>query len=188
MIGQYDENKTHFRDLQKDGGLKGSDEFFTLYEDIEQELENYPVEQFRGKHVWCPCDSPASNFTRYFRDNFKRLGLKRLTSTCLAGQRYDYDGNEETITTLDNGDAFGGCVEDLWQTADIVITNPPFSRKFDFLGKLLDNNKQFLFLCFNVSAGAFDFLTAFTAGKLWLGQHNPIQFMCPDGSLRKVKV
>ena len=32
-----------------------SDEFYTLYEDIADELSNYRA-QFAGKHVICPCD------------------------------------------------------------------------------------------------------------------------------------
>lgn len=164
---EYIEGVTSWR---KPGGLhsfkkiKGSDEFLTYYEDIEKELSLYPVEQFRDKHIWCPCDSPTSNFTRYFCDNFKRLGLKHLTSTCLDSQRFDYDGTTEAITTLDNGDMFGSCVDDLWTSADIVVTNPPFSRKFEFLAKLLKFNKQFLFLNFNTFAGSFDCAMAITRG------------------------
>lgn len=164
---EYIEGVTSWR---RPGGLhsffkiKGSDEFLTYYEDIEAELSLYPVEQFFGKHIWCPCDSPTSNFTRYFRDNFQRLGLKHLTATCLDGQRFDYDGHYESITTLDNGDMFGDCVEDLWRDADIVVTNPPFSRKFEFLSKLLKFNKKFLFLNFNTFAATFYCAQAIVAG------------------------
>lgn len=149
--------------------LAGSDEFLTYLEDIEKELALYHTEQFQGKHVWCPCDGADSNFTRYFKDNFARLGLKRLTATCLGGERYEYDGEIETISTLDNGDMFGSCVKDLWEAADVIATNPPFSRKFEFLSKLLSNRKQFAFLCLNLSAASFDFSIAIIAGQMWLG-------------------
>lgn len=191
MSSIYIEGVTSWRQaggLHNGKTMEGSDEFLTYYSDIEAELALYSEEQFRGKHVWCPCDSPTSNFTRYFIDNFERLGLRKLTSTCLNGQRLDYDGQTETITTLDNGDMFSTCVEDLWANADVVVTNPPFSRKFEFLAKLLGNNKQFLFLCFNVTAGSYDFQRAMLAGKLWIGQHNPIQFMRPDGTPRRTRV
>lgn len=92
----YDPNKTHFRDLLT--RHQGSDEFFTRREDVEKELARYPIEQFNGKRILCPCDSPDSAFTRYFHDNFSRLGLAHLTATCIDGTRYDYDGAEETIT------------------------------------------------------------------------------------------
>lgn len=57
------------------------DEFYTLYEDIAKELVHYK-KQLRGKTVYCNCDDPnKSNFVRYFTDNFKSLGLKRLIET-----------------------------------------------------------------------------------------------------------
>lgn len=59
-----------------------NDEFYTMYQDIEKELVNYP-DAFRDKVVYCNCDSPdKSNFVKYFLDNFDTLGLKRLIATC----------------------------------------------------------------------------------------------------------
>ena len=40
---------------------------------------------FRDKVVYCPCDNyKVSNFTKYFKDNFERFGLKRLISSCYS--------------------------------------------------------------------------------------------------------
>ena len=64
------------------------DEFYTQYYDIEREVECYldfNPNVFRGKSVLLPCDDPEwSNFTRYFAENFERLGLRRLVSTSYA--------------------------------------------------------------------------------------------------------
>lgn len=64
------------------------DEFYTQYPDIEKELSAYldfNNDVFRDKSVLLPCDDPEwSNFTRYFAQNFQKLGLKRLTSTSYA--------------------------------------------------------------------------------------------------------
>lgn len=64
------------------------DEFYTMYYDIEQEMEaylDYNPDVFRGKTVLLPCDDPEwSNFTRYFAQNFEELGLKKLISTSYA--------------------------------------------------------------------------------------------------------
>ena len=58
-----------------------NDEFYTRYEDVEKELENY-LTQFKNKVVYCPCDNYRwSAFVKYFKDNFKFLGLKKLIST-----------------------------------------------------------------------------------------------------------
>ena len=54
------------------------DEFYTLMEDIEKELKYYK-EQFKDKVVFCNCDDfEASNFVKYFINNFENLGLKKL--------------------------------------------------------------------------------------------------------------
>ena len=67
------------------------DEFYTQYYDIEREVEaylDYNPDVFRGKTVLLPCDDPEwSNFTKYFAQNFERLGLKKLISTSYAIER-----------------------------------------------------------------------------------------------------
>lgn len=58
-----------------------NDEFYTQLHDIESELKHYK-DQFRGKVVFCNCDDPyESNFFKYFANNFKYLGLKKLIVT-----------------------------------------------------------------------------------------------------------
>ena len=65
-----------------------NDEFYTQYADIEKEVNaylEYDSDVFRGKTVLLPCDDPEwSNFTKYFAQNFTRLGLRRLISTSYA--------------------------------------------------------------------------------------------------------
>jgi hypothetical protein len=65
-----------------------NDEFYTQYHDIEKEMNAYlefNQDVFRGKTVLLPCDDPEwSNFTRYFAQKFKELGLKKLISTSYA--------------------------------------------------------------------------------------------------------
>jgi hypothetical protein len=65
-----------------------NDEFYTLYHDIEKELDaylEYDPSVFKGKTVLLPCDDPEwSNFTKYFAQKFETLGLKKLISTSYA--------------------------------------------------------------------------------------------------------
>lgn len=65
-----------------------NDEFYTLFHDIEKELNaylEYDPDMFRGKTVLLPCDDPEwSNFTKYFAQKFEDLGLKKLISTSYA--------------------------------------------------------------------------------------------------------
>lgn len=115
-----------------------NDEFYTQLADIEREINAYLAfnpDVFRGKTVLLPCDDPKwSNFTRYFAQNFSRLGLKKLVSTGYAVVRkrelglLPGFGPEEpvderlthgTIFTLD-GDMNGNGVIDL----DDLVGNP----------------------------------------------------------------
>jgi hypothetical protein len=65
-----------------------NDEFYTQFQDIEREVSAYldfDPDVFKGKTVLLPCDDPEwSNFTKYFAQNFERLGLKKLISTSFA--------------------------------------------------------------------------------------------------------
>jgi hypothetical protein len=65
-----------------------NDEFYTQYHDIEKEMNAYlefDEGVFRDKTILLPCDDPEwSNFTKYFAQNFERLGLKKLISTSYA--------------------------------------------------------------------------------------------------------
>ena len=64
------------------------DEFYTQYHDIEKEMNAYldfDKDVFRNKTILLPCDDPEwSDFTKYFAQNFERLGLKKLISTSYA--------------------------------------------------------------------------------------------------------
>lgn len=65
-----------------------NDEFYTQYPDIEKEIGAYlefDPDAFRGRSVLLPCDDPEwSNFTKFFAQNFSRLGLRKLVSTSYA--------------------------------------------------------------------------------------------------------
>ena len=72
-----------------DQSKKGkNDECYTQYEDIQREINaylEYNPDTFRDKIVLLPCDDPEwSNFTKFFAQNFKMLGLKKLISTSYA--------------------------------------------------------------------------------------------------------
>lgn len=108
-----------------------NDEFYTQLADIEREINAYLAfdpDVFRDKTVLLPCDDPKwSNFTRYFAQNFERLGLAKLVSTGYAVERkrelgllpgfgpaepQDERLTHGTIFTLD-GDTNGNGVVDL---------------------------------------------------------------------------
>ena len=78
-----------------------NDEFYTQYADIQKEVNaylEYNPDTFLDKTVLLPCDDPEwSNFTRFFAQNFERLGLKRLISTSYAVESKKYKNYEPTL-------------------------------------------------------------------------------------------
>jgi len=78
-----------------------NDEFYTQYADIQKEINaylDYNPDTFRDKVVLLPCDDPEwSNFTRFFAQNFERLGLKRLISTSYAVESKKYKNYQPTL-------------------------------------------------------------------------------------------
>lgn len=62
-----------------------NDEFYTQFSEIQREINayiEYNPNVFKDKVILLPCDDPEwSNFTKFFAQNFERLGLKKLIST-----------------------------------------------------------------------------------------------------------
>ena len=165
------------------------DEFYTQLPDIEKELKHYR-KHFRGKTVYCNCDDPTiSNFSRYFRLNFAKLGLKKLITTCYknrqteifskhdvedaAGVEYLGNGTEPTIFQLKEDGDFRSreCIE-LLKQADIVVTNPPFSLFREYIAQLVEQDKKFLVIG-NMNAITYkEIFPLIKSGRLWLG-HGP---------------
>lgn len=104
---------------------KHDDEYYTRYVDIENELSSYK-EFFKGKIVYCPCDSKESNFVKYFQNNFDELGLKKLN---FSARDFKSDKSIDTLVK-----------------SDIIVTNPPFSYIREFVKLLIDNHKKFIFI------------------------------------------
>lgn len=126
-----------------------NDEFYTLYEDIEKEIQNYNLE---GKKIYCNCDDYRySNFVKYFKDNFNKLKISYLTASNYdigeCAYKYEYDGVEEKITALKGNGDFRSeeCIAFL-KEADVVITNPPFSLFREYVAQLMEYNKKFLII------------------------------------------
>lgn len=89
-----------------------NDEFYTLYEDIQREINayiEYDANVFKNKTVLLPCDDPEwSNFTKFFAQNFENLGLKKLISTSYAAdskkKEYKFTEGYEQFSLFDMTD------------------------------------------------------------------------------------
>lgn len=180
-----------------------NDEFYTRLEDINDELQHYK-DFFKDKIVYCNCDDGNwSNFWRFFYANFEFFGLKKLIATSyhkddtafkyeyLGGyDRSDYVKNEYLEGVIKtpltgNGDFKSEECLTLLDSADIVVTNPPFSLFREYISTLIEHEKKFLIIG---SLNAITYKEVFPLikdDKTWLGFNYVKEFMQPDGTFKK---
>lgn len=170
---------------------KKNDEFYTRLEDIQKELDNYK-EYFKDKIIYCNCDDIySSNFYKYFKDNFKELGLKKIIATNLSldstAYKTEFDNNsKESRTELrGNGDFRSEECVKLLQESDIIITNPPFSLFREYIAQLIKYNKDFLIIG-NMNAATYkEIFPLFKNNQVWFGYTSPKIFITPDRTEKK---
>lgn len=165
------------------------DEFYTMMSDVEAELQHY-LPFFIGKSVYCCCDHPQySNFFKFFCEHYDEWMLKRVFCTCkrscnepalLAIKQTSSYIISKTLTgdgSFDNEE----CIEIMSQ-ADIIVTNPPFSRSQEFIKLLIQQKKQFLIVCNRNTVVTKAIFPFFLEGKLKYGfgfRGNTANFFIP---------
>lgn len=174
-----------------------NDEFYTQIADIERELKYYR-EHFKGAVVFCNCDDPEwSNFWKYFHLNFEYLGLKKLITTHYDASEptymMEYEGGNDADTSVgkitplkQNGDFRSPeCIE-LLKSADIVVTNPPFSLFREYIGQLMEYKKKFVIIG-NMNAITYkEIFPLIQNNQLWLGngfKAGNAYFKIPDSAV-----
>ena len=152
-----------------------SDEFYTLYSDIEQEITQYNPEIFRDKIVYCNCDDyRKSNFFKFFFDNFEQLGLKKLIATAFCeksrGVVAEVSQDSKHYGRLKGDGDFRSdeCIGYLKQ-ADIVVTNPPFSLFREYVAQLIEYNKSFLIIGSKNAITYKEIFPLIKNNQMWLG-------------------
>ena len=191
--------------LQKARAVK-NDEFYTRYEDVEQELSMYNRSVWKNKVVFCNCDAAiesdgrrASAFALYFLENFKELELKKLICTHYVG-KIDVFNQESTgcMFIKDGCKEFYDYPEDytgsfdhplslkiLKEEADIVCTNPPFSRARDFWKMVIESGKKFLIISNITNVKNDSYIPYFQSKKVWAGYNEVDWFFTPKKELTR---
>ncbi len=153
------------------------DEYYTRMEEIEEAVPNFK-EELEGKRVLLPCDHPKrSLFYKYFKDNFKKYKLKKVTAVTYEGFKYDYDGVNELIEMFD-GDILHDDIDKIIDDSDVIITNPPFSLFGTFFNKI--KNKPFLIVAPVTSLKRDDVFKLIKENKCF-ARGNVAKFKNPQG-------
>ncbi len=140
----------------RNGGA--TDEWCTSLRTVDTELSRH-VEALHGRSVHLNCDGPESMFARWFADHAGMLHLAALTCTrwnpdahtlfqpAASGDRWDWTGAgwEHSHLAGDGSYASRECLQ-VSRRADLVCTNPPFSRFTDYVPRLLDTGADLLVL------------------------------------------
>lgn len=145
-----------------------SDECYTFYNDVDTIVNHFGADYWKNKVVYMNCDDAGqSAFWIYFYNNFENLQLKQIISTHYDGSKLDfsgslfnnqfneydgfivkYDGKKTLrIPPIGNKSNFHGsyndneCMYIAKNEADVIITNPPFS-KFEHYYKCMLSTKK----------------------------------------------
>lgn len=163
-----------------------NDEFYTRYEDIENEVMKYR-RSFKGKVVYLPCDDPAnkqSEFWSFFVNNFDAFGLKKLIATHYdedskaykiwidgdtTGDGYIDDSDALQEDLIGNGDFRSPECTAILNECDIVCTNPPFSMFREFVDWIFTAKKQFLIIGNNNAITYKEIFPLIKDNQMWVG-------------------
>jgi len=181
-----------------------NDEFYTMYEDIEKELSKYDKKIWKNKVVYCNCDdavgkdeNSTSPFALYFLRKFNKLGLKKLICTHYSGPVDLFNqGTKGYIFTKDGFKEFRDypkgysgsfdhplSLKILKEDADIVCTNPPFSRAIDYWDIIIKSGKKFLIISNIANPITKAFIPYFKDNKVWAGYNRVDFFLNPKKEL-----
>lgn len=146
------------------------DEFYTLYSTIDKELDHYK-DFFAHKIIYLPCDNPdKSQFWIYFMDHFEEYKIKELRATYLNGSYTSFNGKDTQREELEEGGSFDTdeCL-DLFNSSDIIVTNPPFSLFRSFILQAIYYNKDFIILGNQNASTTKDIFPLFKANQIRYG-------------------
>ena len=169
-----------------------NDEFYTQLNDIAKEMKHYR-KSFSGKIIYCNADDPTwSAFWEYFHLNFEFLGLKKLISTHYnpngTSYKKEYTGGNDADITIGeetplsgNGDYRNEENIEILKTADIVVTNPPFSLFKEYIAVLVETGKDYILIGNKNAYGTKNVFLEIKNDRLSVGFNQPDAFILPNG-------
>ena len=192
------------KDILQKAQRVNNDEFYTRIEDIEKELSMYDKRIWKNKTVFCNCDDAVDNderntsaFALYFLRNFIELKLKKLICAHYDGPVDLFNqGSKAYVFTKDGFSEkkdfpknYSGSFDDplslkiLKEEADIVCTNPPFSRAKDYWRILIDSKKKFIIISNIANVLTPAYIPYFKNNQVWAGYNRVDRFLTPKREL-----
>jgi len=192
------------KDVLQKAQKVNNDEFYTRYEDVEKELLMYNKSIWKNKTVFCNCDDAVddderhtSAFPLYFIKNFNGLGLKKLICTHYSGVLDLFNQGAKGYIFTKNGfrelkeypEGYTGSFDHplslkiLKEEADIVCTNPPFSRAIDYWKITVESGKKFIIISNITNPITPAFIPYFKDNKVWAGFNRVDYFLTPKKEL-----
>ena len=194
------------KDILQKAQKVNNDEFYTRIEDIEKELSMYDKRIWKNKTVFCNCDDAVDNderntsaFALYFLRNFIELKLKKLICTHYDGPVDLFNqGSKAYVFTKDGFSEkkdfpknYSGSFDDplslkiLNEEADIVCTNPPFSRATDYWKILIGSEKKFIIISNIANVLTPAYISYFKDNLVWAGYNSVDNFLTPKRELTR---
>jgi hypothetical protein len=187
------------------------DEFYTRSEDVEKEISMYNKELWKDKTVFCNCDDAfdkdsekrSSAFAWYFYKNFKKLGLKKLICTHFSGKvdlfnqgttayvayiSYTTDGEQikkEFPKNYNGSFDHPISLKILNEEADIICTNPPFSRMQEYWKIVIKSEKKFLIISNVTNVKNQPYMSYIKNNQVWAGYNEVYWFQNPKRELTR---
>ena len=192
------------KDILQKAQKVNNDEFYTRIEDIEKELTMYDKRIWKNKTVFCNCDDAVDNderntsaFALYFLRNFIELKLKKLICTHYDGPVDLFNqGSKAYVFTKDGFSEkkdfpknYSGSFDDslslkiLKEEAEIVCTNPPFSRAIEYWKILIDSGKKFIIISNFTNVLTPAYIPYFQNNLVWAGYNRVDYFLTPKKQL-----
>ena len=188
-----------------------NDEFYTRYEDVEKELSMYNKNIWKDTTVFCNCDDAIDNdddrknsaFALYFRTHFKELGLKKLICTHYAGKVDLFNQGSKAyvayISCTTDGEkiykdypkGYDGSFDHplslriLHEEADIVCTNPPFSRMQEYWKIVVESGKKFLIISNVTNVKNQPYILYIRNSRVWSGYNEVYWYLNPKRELTR---
>jgi len=191
------------------------DEFFTLYEDIANEVSNYK-EKLKGKRILCPCDWDESYSEEIVYKEEEVVGSSNLFDAGgtvkhinIKASKAKIEKNLDTIKCnfvkflLAHADVYkiksisvsgynpatgkGVKFQDVnYSKYDLVITNPPFSQFREFIDTMFANKMLFSIIGPQTAITYKESFKYISNNEMWLGYHHHLNgFIMSDGTVLK---